>query len=798
MLLADKRHVQYDLQVNLLGLRQKEIMHFARCCDTLSQPAALLAGFAYVGIAVSVWVPRGTHWLPEVLYYAFTCASMVFLVHVTVRATMIAVLGQTVALRGRDPASAHRAAEEMEFLFVGMWARFALGSFCWIASTFMRVYIQVNLTLAILLMAGITAFMLGIVRDFFTVANRFSISTDEIERGRFSAYDAASMRFLRSPADHWRAGMGAQPADVPEREAADAGAEDGGVGRAKRCSAGSACDGASKDWRSLPIAQPAPVNSLELIKAVELSSAPGCGSPTRAPGSGSGSGGGGCGGQRGGSSVCGSPRQTRRQLRPGVASRKQVEHALFSPSAPAAQRAAGMGSCQGDGKDLDRGPLLLSPPPATPQRPRLAVDVGDGGLPSCSRSAASKAGGPASSSRFTSPRCLPLDRDCSYSSYCSVGELGRRSSSRTRKGKARSRRGEGVEEAGGRRRARWGEDEEPAAVVDVVVTIRHGPRLRCAQQQAPRQLPARAAGIASNGRDGRGSKASETRLPTRPALATARYPPSARSACSRIRLQARRSPARPHFLPPALEPPLSVFPRRMGVCAHQMAGGAHCYSRRGAPAGGGQLRHGERPALLVSNPAAHLARAASAGSQSVPAAAAAAEHAASSDKPFSPPPALHARRRTDLPPLPRPLRATSPADPAPAHGERCRHPVACPRARLRPPARPRHHARFLPSSAGLGRRQGAGVDAACLLHAVALGQLHARRVRPCVESVRSCVLMRSYLRIQAFFFFLFIQDNFPFIGTTAVPSLRCCIILKLDVMMTMPLYGRDIRLYIIT
>jgi hypothetical protein len=175
MLFADKKQVEYGLEVSLLKLRKKELDHFVRCCDTLSRPAALLAGFAYTGIAVSVYVPRGTHWLPEVLYYTFTVASMVLLIHVTVRGTMISVLGPTLALRGRDSQATHQAAEQMERLFVGMWTRFIAGSICWIFSTIVRIYVHAPLTLAIVVGCGILLFMLGIWRDFLFVLRKFGV-----------------------------------------------------------------------------------------------------------------------------------------------------------------------------------------------------------------------------------------------------------------------------------------------------------------------------------------------------------------------------------------------------------------------------------------------------------------------------------------------------------------------------------------------------------------------------------------------------------------------------------------------
>jgi len=200
MLHANKRYVQLDLKVQLLGLRKKELLHFSNCCRTLGQPAALLAGFAYTGITASVAVPRGTHWLAEVLYYVTDVAAMLLLIHVTVRALMITTLGPTLALRGMDAESTHRATEEMEVLYVGMWVRFMLGSVCWMCSTVLRIFVFTNLILASIVGAGIVCFMVGIVWDMSYIARKFAISTGTIERGNMSTEDVSGLSTRRRAA----------------------------------------------------------------------------------------------------------------------------------------------------------------------------------------------------------------------------------------------------------------------------------------------------------------------------------------------------------------------------------------------------------------------------------------------------------------------------------------------------------------------------------------------------------------------------------------------------------------------
>ena len=46
MLYADKRALETNLKVNLLAIREKELIYYAQNCNAIGTQAALLAGFA--------------------------------------------------------------------------------------------------------------------------------------------------------------------------------------------------------------------------------------------------------------------------------------------------------------------------------------------------------------------------------------------------------------------------------------------------------------------------------------------------------------------------------------------------------------------------------------------------------------------------------------------------------------------------------------------------------------------------------------------------------------------------------
>jgi hypothetical protein len=198
MLEASKGLLVRDLELSLLVLRKRELEHFLRCIETFGNPATLLAGCAFQGISNANLVPRGTHWAPEVLYYVFTTGAMCTLIHVSVRGTMLSILGPTVALRGRNAEAMHRSVLEMERLFLGMWGRFAFGAVCWAIATMLFIYIHAPFILSICMATYILAFCVGIWCDFLGIARRFSVDPGMLERAEYSGEEVRRLALKRS------------------------------------------------------------------------------------------------------------------------------------------------------------------------------------------------------------------------------------------------------------------------------------------------------------------------------------------------------------------------------------------------------------------------------------------------------------------------------------------------------------------------------------------------------------------------------------------------------------------------
>lgn len=192
MLFADKQQLQHQLEVDLLTLRQKELDHFTTCCLTLASPAALIAGFAYSGIA-EVEIPEDVHWATEGLYYVMTVSAMLFQVAATVRASLVALMGPALALRGKA-GSMHRSVEAMEPCFRGAWRLFLAGMFCMLMSTLINVFQQSQYwASATFVGVGICLATIEIYRDIRYVSLRFSLPANQVERGAFTRQEVASM-----------------------------------------------------------------------------------------------------------------------------------------------------------------------------------------------------------------------------------------------------------------------------------------------------------------------------------------------------------------------------------------------------------------------------------------------------------------------------------------------------------------------------------------------------------------------------------------------------------------------------
>lgn len=187
MLFADKQALERQLEVDLLNIRQRELDHYVHCCLTLSAPAALIAGFAYTGLSSEIPEADANlphFWIAEGLYYVSALAAMVFEVAAVVKATLIALLGPHLALRG-PPGSVARAVEQMEPAYMRALKYFWCGLFCFHISAALTVWLRAELTLAFTMALLILATTTVIGADIRLTLSAFHLPSGQAVTGGF-------------------------------------------------------------------------------------------------------------------------------------------------------------------------------------------------------------------------------------------------------------------------------------------------------------------------------------------------------------------------------------------------------------------------------------------------------------------------------------------------------------------------------------------------------------------------------------------------------------------------------------
>ena len=111
MLYADKNALRTNLKVNMLRIRERELMFFTNNCLSISTSAALLAGFAWYGLT-EVPFESDANVVIQTAYLVVTTLIMGLELLTVVNATLCAILGPGLALRGPD-GSMHTAVAGM-------------------------------------------------------------------------------------------------------------------------------------------------------------------------------------------------------------------------------------------------------------------------------------------------------------------------------------------------------------------------------------------------------------------------------------------------------------------------------------------------------------------------------------------------------------------------------------------------------------------------------------------------------------------------------------------------------------
>lgn len=140
MLYADKNALRTNLKVNLLRIRERELTFYTNNCLSISTQAALLAGFAWFGLTEVPWEPDANE-IVQSVYLVVTTLIMGLQMLTVVNATLVAILGPGLALRGPD-GSMHKAVDGMMTHYRFTFACFSLGLLCFNFSALLYHWMQ--------------------------------------------------------------------------------------------------------------------------------------------------------------------------------------------------------------------------------------------------------------------------------------------------------------------------------------------------------------------------------------------------------------------------------------------------------------------------------------------------------------------------------------------------------------------------------------------------------------------------------------------------------------------------------
>lgn len=140
MLYADKNALRTNLKVNLLRIRERELNFYTNNCLSISTQAALLAGFAWYGLTEVPFTDHAND-IVQTIYLVVTTCIMGLEMLTVVNATLCAILGPGLALRGPD-GSMHKAVDGMMTHYRFTFACFSLGLLCFQFSALLYSWMQ--------------------------------------------------------------------------------------------------------------------------------------------------------------------------------------------------------------------------------------------------------------------------------------------------------------------------------------------------------------------------------------------------------------------------------------------------------------------------------------------------------------------------------------------------------------------------------------------------------------------------------------------------------------------------------
>jgi len=183
MLYADKNALRTQLKVNMLKIRERELRFYTNNCLSISTSAALLAGFAWYGLT-EVPFDEQADAVIQTMYLVVTTLIMGLELLTVVNATLCAILGPGLALRGPD-GSMHTAVHGMMTHYKFTLVCFTGGLVCFMLSALLYGWMQFSIDLALPLTILLVYFLYKIFAYFTRIFNRFRLDPNSVVTGAF-------------------------------------------------------------------------------------------------------------------------------------------------------------------------------------------------------------------------------------------------------------------------------------------------------------------------------------------------------------------------------------------------------------------------------------------------------------------------------------------------------------------------------------------------------------------------------------------------------------------------------------
>jgi len=184
MLFADKNALRTQLKVNMLRIRERELLYYTNNCLAISTSAALLAGFAWYGLT-EVPFDSNANAVTQTLYLIVTTLIMGLELLTVVNATLCAILGPGLALRGPD-GSMHNAVQGMMTHYRFTLACFTVGLICFMLSALLYAWMQFDWTLSLPMTLLIIYFLFILQRYYWRIYRRFRLPAEAAVTGAFN------------------------------------------------------------------------------------------------------------------------------------------------------------------------------------------------------------------------------------------------------------------------------------------------------------------------------------------------------------------------------------------------------------------------------------------------------------------------------------------------------------------------------------------------------------------------------------------------------------------------------------